>query len=43
LVEECGGSYAGLSLLVDQLPDDVRERLEPVRAVVLAEELPPSS
>jgi adenine phosphoribosyltransferase len=42
LIEECGASYAGLSLLVDQLSDDVRETLEPVRAVVRADELPPS-
>jgi hypothetical protein len=42
LIEECGAAYAGLSLLVDQLPDDVRGELEPVRAVVRADELPPS-
>jgi adenine phosphoribosyltransferase len=42
LIEECGASYAGLSLLVDQLPDDVRRTLEPVHAVVRADELPPS-
>jgi adenine phosphoribosyltransferase len=42
LIEECGGAYAGLSLLVDQLRDDVRRELEPVRAVVRADELPPS-
>jgi adenine phosphoribosyltransferase len=42
LIEECGASYAGLSLLVDQLPDDKREALAPVHAVVLREELPPS-
>jgi adenine phosphoribosyltransferase len=41
LIEECGGSWAGMSLLVDQLQDDVRDRLEPVRAVVLSEQLPP--
>ena len=40
LIETCGGVYAGLSLLVDQLPDDVRERLQPVAAVALASELP---
>ncbi len=39
LIEECGGRYAGLSLLVDQLPADVRAQLEPVAAVALAEEL----
>ena len=42
LVEECGGIWAGVSLLVDQLQDDVRTRLEPVRAVVRGEELPPN-
>jgi adenine phosphoribosyltransferase len=41
LIEETGALYAGLSLLVDQLPDDVRRELEPVRAVVRADELPP--
>ena len=41
LVEDCGASYAGLSLLVDQLPDDVRAALAPVHAVVRAHELPP--
>ena len=40
LVEACGGHYVGLSLLVDQLPADVRARLDPVFAVALAEELP---
>lgn len=43
LIEECGASYTGLSLLVDQLPDDVRGALKPVRAVVRADELPPSA
>ena len=42
LIEECGGVYAGLSLLVDQLPDDVRAQLEPVSAVALAAELRPA-
>ena len=42
LIEECGAAYAGLSLVVDQLPDDKREALAPVHAVVLREELPPS-
>jgi adenine phosphoribosyltransferase len=36
LIELCGGVYGGLSLLVDQLPDDVREQLGPVEAVALA-------
>ena len=39
LIEECGGAYAGLSLLVDQLSDDVRASLAPVAAVVDAAEL----
>ena len=39
LVEACGGVYAGLSLLVDQLPDSVRDQLQPVSAVAFAEEL----
>ena len=39
LVEDCGGEYAGLSLLVDQLHPDVRAELEPLAAVALAEEV----
>jgi adenine phosphoribosyltransferase len=39
LVEECGGRYVGLSLLVDQLTDDVREQVEPVARVAYAHEL----
>jgi adenine phosphoribosyltransferase len=39
LVEACRGVYAGLSLLVDQLPDEIREQLQPVAAVALAAEL----
>jgi adenine phosphoribosyltransferase len=39
LIEACGGVYAGLSLLVDQLPDAVREELQPVTAVASAHEL----
>jgi len=42
LIEECGGTWAGISLLVDQLQDDVRSRLEPVRAVVRFDQLPPN-
>jgi len=41
LVETCGGVYIGLSLLVDQLTDDVRSELAPVAAVALADELRP--
>ncbi|HEY4236832.1 MAG TPA: phosphoribosyltransferase family protein [Gaiellaceae bacterium] len=39
LVEACGGRYVGLSLLVDQLPDRVRENLEPVVCIALATEV----
>jgi len=39
LIEECGGEYAGLSLLVDQLEDAVRGELEPVERVVYAHEV----
>ena len=42
LIEECGGVWAGVSLLVDQLQDSVRGRLEPVRSVVRSEQLPPN-
>jgi adenine phosphoribosyltransferase len=42
LIEECGATWAGVSLLVDQLQDDVRDRLGPVRAVVRSERLPPN-
>jgi adenine phosphoribosyltransferase len=43
LVEECGGTWAGIALLVDQLQDETRERLAPVAAVVRAEQLPVAS
>jgi adenine phosphoribosyltransferase len=39
LIEACGGEYAGLSLLVDQLPTRKRNELSPVAAVALAEEV----
>lgn len=42
LLEECGALYVGLSLLVNQLPPDLRESLAPVAAVVRHDELPPS-
>jgi adenine phosphoribosyltransferase len=38
LVEECGGEYAGLSMLVDQLSDETRNALAPVFAVADAAE-----
>ena len=40
LIEDCGGEYAGLSLLVDQLSDDVRAALAPVASVAFAHEVP---
>jgi adenine phosphoribosyltransferase len=43
LIEECGGRWAGLSVLVDQSEPAVRQRLEPVAAVVTFEALPPSA
>src|SRR6266496_1407250 len=43
LIADCGAGYVGLSLLVDQLPDEIRERLRPVAAVVTHAELPPST
>jgi len=42
LIEACGGTYVGLSLLVDQLPLAARARLEPVVAVASHSELPPA-
>ena len=39
LIEACGGRYAGLSLLVDQLEPGVRTQLEPVASVALAHEV----
>jgi adenine phosphoribosyltransferase len=39
LVEECGGRYVGLSLLVDQLETDMRDELAPVAAVASADDL----
>ena len=42
LVEECGATWLGLSLVVDQLPADARDALGRVTALVRAEELGPS-
>jgi adenine phosphoribosyltransferase len=39
LIEACGGQYAGISLLVDQLTPAVRDQLDPVAAVAFASEL----
>ena len=41
-IEACGGVYAGLSLLVDQLADETRQQLQPPSAVALADELRPA-
>lgn len=38
LIDECGGEYLGLSLLVDQLTDEKRAVLAPVRTVADAAE-----
>lgn len=40
LIEECSGAWVGLSLLVDQLDESVRRRLEPVVSIVRHEQLP---
>ena len=42
LIKECDAAWVGLSLLVDQLQDDIRARIAPVRAVVRSEQLPPN-
>jgi len=39
LVEDCGATYVGLSILVDQLAPEVRARLAPVSAVAQHDEL----
>lgn len=38
LIEECGGVYVGLSLLVDQLGSETRAALAPVRTIADAAE-----
>jgi adenine phosphoribosyltransferase len=38
LIEECGGEYAGLAMLVDQLSAEMRDELAPVYAVADAAE-----
>ncbi len=43
LIEECGATFAGLSIIVDQLEDGVRERIGRVCALVSHEALGPSS
>jgi len=39
LIERCGGRYCGLSLLVNQLSEDVQTTLEPVAFIVRAEDV----
>jgi adenine phosphoribosyltransferase len=41
LVTECGATFLGVSLLVDQLADDARPELGTITAVVRADELGP--
>lgn len=42
LIDRAGAAWAGLALIVDQLPDDTRAALQPVTRIVTAEELGPS-
>jgi adenine phosphoribosyltransferase len=42
LIEDCGATFAGLAIVVDQLEDDVRRRLGRVHALVSHEQLGPS-
>lgn len=39
LIESCGAAFLGLSVVVDQLPDDVRARLGCVRSIARHEDL----
>lgn len=39
LIEECGGRYVGLSLLIDQLADELRAQLAPVATVAYARDV----
>ncbi|HEX4787282.1 MAG TPA: phosphoribosyltransferase family protein [Actinospica sp.] len=41
LIEQCGGSWVGCSVLIDQLAPEVREQLSPVHALLDADRLPP--
>jgi adenine phosphoribosyltransferase len=43
LIEQCGATFLGLSLVVDQLSDDVRAGLGRVEAILRYEELPLST
>ena len=43
LIEQCGGLWAGCSVLVDQLDEEARESLGPVHSVLTADQLPPDT
>jgi adenine phosphoribosyltransferase len=43
LIEECGASFVGLAVVVDQLEDEVRDRIGRVHALVAAADLGPSA
>jgi adenine phosphoribosyltransferase len=43
LIEECGASFLGLAVVVDQLEDEVRDRIGRIHALVAAEDLGPSA
>jgi len=42
LIEDCGGTWVGAALVVDQLPPDRRQQLMPVSHIATADELGPS-
>jgi adenine phosphoribosyltransferase len=43
LIEECGATFVGLAIVVDQLEEEVRRRLGRVHALVSHEQLGPSA
>jgi len=43
LIEQCGGLWAGCSVLVDQLDEAGKQSLGPVHAVLSADRLPPDA
>jgi adenine phosphoribosyltransferase len=43
LIEECGATFAGLSIVVDQLDDETRKRIGRVHALVSHAELGPNA
>jgi adenine phosphoribosyltransferase len=43
LIEQCGGELVGITVMVDQLRDEVRGALPPVTSIVAAADLPPSA